>query len=70
MEEEAATEQMDAEDDADDAPPPSSTKSPAEDPSKWSVPVLQSKLKTKLGQKAKLPKKKDELLRMYHENYA
>ena len=39
------------------------------DPSKWAVPVLQSKLRSKLGPKAKLPKKKDELLRLYEEHF-
>jgi hypothetical protein len=74
-EEAAADEQMDTENDGNDAPLPpaaatvSSSKSPV-DPSKLAVPVLQGKLRSKLGQKAALPKKKDELVKLYKKTFA
>ena len=40
------------------------------DPSKLSVPVLQSKLRSKLGNAAKLPKKKDELVKLFVQHCA
>ena len=68
----AAAQQLDAENDGNDAPPPSSaaaassTKSPV-DPSKLSVSVLQDRLRSELGQQVKLPRKKDELVRLYQQ---
>ena len=68
-------EHMDTENDGNDAPLPpaaaaaSSTKSPV-DPSKLAVPVLQGKLRSKLGQNAALPKKKDELVKLYKKTFA
>ena len=68
-------EHMDTENDGNDAPLPpaaataSSTKSPV-DPSKLAVPVLQGKLRSKLGQNATLPKKKDELVKLYKKTFA
>ena len=40
------------------------------DPSKLAVPVLQGKLRGKLGQNAALPKKKDELVKLYKKTFA
>ena len=40
------------------------------DPSKLAVPVLQGKLRSKLGQNAALPKKKDELVKLYKKTFA
>ena len=34
------------------------------------VPVLMSKLRGKLGQGAKLPRKKDQLVALYNEHFA
>ena len=68
----AAAQQLDTENNGNDAPPPSSaaaassTKSPV-DPSKLSVSVLQDRLRSELGQQAKLPRKKDELVRLYQQ---
>lgn len=70
-----AVQHLDTENGGDDAPPPSaaaaasSTKSPV-DPSKLAVPVLQGKLRSKLGQNATLPKKKDELVKLYKKTFA
>ena len=73
VEDAAAAEQLDTENDGNDAPLPppaasaaSSSKSPV-DPSKLSVSVLQDRLRGMLGQQAKLPRKKDELVRLYQQ---
>ena len=39
-------------------------------PTAMAVPVLMSKLRGKLGQGAKLPRKKDQLVALYNEHFA
>ena len=65
-----AVQHLDTENGGDDAPPPSaaaaasSTKSPV-DPSKLPVSELQERLRSELGQHAKLPRRKGELVRLH-----
>jgi len=57
--------------DPDPNPNPNPNPNPHQvDPSKLAVPVLQGKLRSKLGQNAALPKKKDELVKLYKKTFA